>query len=364
MTDYNPKLLPPVLATANATSSATAQRKPTVLIIGGYGCVGGYIASHLQKSDSDIHIIVAGRSLEKAKSAAHRYGNGANGIAIDAKNTASVDQAVKNAALVILNTEAGTDTVAKACIQNGAGMISVAASVSVLQGLAALQTDAKTNGVTLAKEVGLAPGLIEMLARHIVGDQTKLDLVEFFVELGLFGHHGQESTVWTLARVSEAQKTVKIPHLSDVSRVIPVDFIDKREIAEKLRSQRVESYFVPRPHWTAGWLVRLAPALQKHPNLVQRVSASLASILSFFSLSTDRFRLSVRATSLRGRSASSLRGQNQSKVTGILAAETALAILRGDAPLGVTNMRDILDFRSLRRQFDDWGLALEMSEGA
>lgn len=349
------------LGYANGTRPSAAR---TVLIIGGYGDVGLHIATHLHASDSDVHLVIAGRDQEQARTAAGRWGLRACGLAVDARDAAAVEGAVKRASLVILNTEAGTDTVARACIENGVSMISVAAGVPVLRGIASLRAAAENKGVSLVKDVGLAPGLTEMLARQAVERIAHPDRVEVFVELGLIGHHGHEATAWFLARIAEAGAAKAMPRADDVRHAIPIDFFDTREMAASLGSGHVASYFVPLPRWTAPWLARAAPVLWKQANLVRRASAFLALLLSLFGLPNDRWRLLVRATSSNARAALSLRGCAQSKITGILAAETALEVLHGDAPGGVVNMSDILVFSVLRKRFDELGLTLQIGKGA
>ena len=41
-------------------------------------------------------------------------------------------------------------------------------------------------------------------------------------------------------------------------------------------------------------------------------------------------------------------GRDQSRITGVVAAETAIALLRGDVPVGVRGMADILSLRELK----------------
>lgn len=343
----------------NDAREATFKRRPAVLIIGGYGKVGRHIAAHLHISDHGIRITIAGRNLKKARIAARRWGERARSLAVDAEDLAAVELAVQGASLLVLNTETCTDAVAQACIQNGVSMISVAASLSVLRSIAALDKVAQENIVTLVKDVGLAPGLIQILALHAIDQVAEPELVEFFLELGLISRHSREAIAWTLARIAEAQRVINIQRPDGSVRAIPIDFIDGADMAARLGSPQVKSYFVLVPRWTAAWLLRLAPALRKHADLVLTVSAFFSSVLSVFRLPNDQLNLHIWATSSGTRSVVSLRGHNQSKVTGVLAAETAMAILRDGGHPGVFIMSDVLAFGSLHKLLDNLGLVFE-----
>jgi saccharopine dehydrogenase (NAD+, L-lysine-forming) len=71
-----------------------------VLIAGGYGEVGRRLATRLARVYPG-RVIVAGRSLERARQAAGCVGFGARGVAMDVNERASVERALEGVALVV-----------------------------------------------------------------------------------------------------------------------------------------------------------------------------------------------------------------------------------------------------------------------
>ncbi|NNC73523.1 MAG: hypothetical protein HKN78_11700, partial [Sphingomonadaceae bacterium] len=316
-------------------SGAKPAQRWDVLIIGGYGEVGRNIAARLRASHSDISIAIAGRDPAKAWNVASTLGGRTGGMALDTGDAAAVNQAVARSSLVIMNTEASTETVARACIRHGVPMISMAVDLSVLRRIAALGGLAEAKGIVLVRDVGLAPGMLQMLASQAVDRLPEADIVELFVELGVVGRHGQEAVDWTLTQIGKTPGQPLLMGPSGPARVLEIDFVDQQELAAKLGTLLVSSYLILKPQWSSSLLRHLAPFLQKHSQPLRKASALLASALSLAGLRVDRFRLTAVASSPTGQAKVSLSGRDQSQITGKLAAETAMRILAGRTAPGV-----------------------------
>lgn len=338
-----------------------------VLIVGGYGAVGRHIIDTLHRRTKDLELVVAGRNREKAEAFAGRYDDRVSGLVFDALDVASVDRAVSNTSLVVMNTEAGADLVAEVCTRHGVPMVSVAASVSVIRAINRLQDRAVATGTTLVTEVGLAPGLMNLMARQILRETEHVQSIDLFLQLGLIGHHGPEAISWTLVQASRAQKAdrLDVPLPCGGKHAIPMDFIDRPKMAKELGVARVRSFLSISPNWAVRWLPPAARMVSSKHTLVLAITPLLTRLFDLLGMPTDDVKLCVRVATPSGSLVSSLSGRDQSLITGVVAAETALAIAEKRAPGGVIGMENLLDFDMLIERleaigchFDEVGLGL------
>lgn len=334
----------------------------TILIVGGYGAVGTHIVTELHRNLPEAQIIVAGRSLKKAKALADTFASGVTAQHIDLTSRASINAVFPMASLVVLNTEAGAETAARACIDHRISMISVAASVSVMRTIGSISADAKAAHVALVTEVGLAPGLSNLMLQHIVDDVPQTEVAELILQLGLVGTHGVEAMDWTLARCVEASRAESIvPPLPAVGRyVIPVDFVDRDKVKQKLQVETVTSALALVPKWSTRMLPAIAPLLVRYPGILSVSQPFLRAILQALRLSDDTLGLFVRARSDHASGTIQLAGQNQSRVTGMVAAKVAEKLLTAEAAqrTGHVGISDIVSLEELLPSLEKIGCSL------
>lgn len=327
-----------------------------ILVIGGYGAVGRHIACRiLDIAPTATRVTIAGRSHDSAAAFARMLGPRARSQAIDATDKGAVAKAVAAHDAVILNTEAGSDIVTSASIETATPMISVAASAEILRMIAARHAEARAAGVTIVKDVGLAPGLVQMLAMERLDPPDRETVIELFVELGLIGGHGSEAIRWTLGQADAARSIERVQSPSGARRAIPVDFVDTAGFARKIGAGTVRSYLVLVPHWATGPVFRLASFLRPRAGLVHRMGQPIARLCRIMAIPTDQVRLAARRIGPDGAASVVFKGSEQSRMTGYLAAETALRLMTGGHPPGVIDMADILtldDIAPALRLFD------------
>lgn len=335
-------------------------QKP-IIVVGGYGAVGRYIVADLHHLLPKARIIVAGRSLHKAQSFADTFDDRVTATTVDATSQTSTSAAFAQSSLVILNTEAGAEIAARSCIAQGIPLITVAASVPIIRAIAAMQSAARSAGVALVTEVGLAPGLINLMARQIMADLPDARSLDLVIQLAMAGDHGPEAMEWTIARSNDAGRAIAlVPALPDIGRwVIPVDFVDREKMAGDLKVEAVTSSLALMPAWSSRVLPTIAPFLAKHPRLLAKIAGPVDTLSRVLRLPVDSFNLVVRARAQNDSAMLQLRGQSQSRVTGRVAAITAARLVTQlqDRPRGVVGMIDIVTF-------DELGPALEEIECA
>lgn len=331
-----------------------------ILVVGGYGAVGQYIVADLHRLLPEAEITVAGRSLQKARTFADAFDDRVSAASVDLTSEAATETAFQHASLVILNTEAGAENAARTCVRLGLSLISVAASVSITRAITAVQPAALSAGVALVTEVGLAPGLMNLMAGQVMADLPDARSLDLVLALAMAGDHGPEAIEWTIARCIEAERAIILePPLPVIGRwVIPVDFVDKEKVANELGIERVTSSLALIPAWTSRMLPVIAPLFGKYPRLLEKAEGLIKALSRVVGLPVDAFNLVARAKANEGNVTLQLRGTNQSRVTGLVAAKTAarLISLEGAPPAGVVGMSDIVTFDELKPALDDLGI--------
>lgn len=155
----------------------------TLLILGGYGYTGKFLAKHLL-AQTDANIIISGRSLEKAKSFADELNSPRVTVRrVDASDADSLAQALQNVNLCLLAapTTHYTETVVRACIDAKVDYLDVQFSSKKLNALYARENEIKQAGLCFVTEAGYHPGLPAALIRYAA---TKIDILESAVTAG------------------------------------------------------------------------------------------------------------------------------------------------------------------------------------
>lgn len=135
-----------------------------ILIIGGYGEVGGKIAKLLLQSYPN-RIWIAGRNIEKAKDFCVQHKNLVRPLQLDVSEKVHPEQ-LENVALVIMCLELKDTAFAQLCLNEGISYIDITASYTFLKKLEALHSLAVQKHSTAIFSVGMAPGLTNLMAMH------------------------------------------------------------------------------------------------------------------------------------------------------------------------------------------------------
>jgi saccharopine dehydrogenase-like NADP-dependent oxidoreductase len=158
----------------------------TILILGGYGYTGKSLARHLLR-ETDAHIVIAGRSLEKAKSFAGELNNPrATAVQADAADFNSLTEALRDVNLCLLAapTAHHAETVVRACLYSRVDYLDVQFSSKKLGALYAAEDKIKKAELCFVTEAGYHPGLPAALVRYAA---TKLDVLESALTAGYIG---------------------------------------------------------------------------------------------------------------------------------------------------------------------------------
>ena len=154
-----------------------------ILILGGYGYTGKLLAKHLL-AQTDVEIVISGRSLEKANFFADELHDSRVTVKqVDASNFESLKQALQGVTLCLVAAPVThhAETVVRACIAAHVDYLDIQFSSKKLKVLFAAEEEIKQVGLCFITEAGYHPGLIAALIRYAA---LKLDVIESALTAG------------------------------------------------------------------------------------------------------------------------------------------------------------------------------------
>lgn len=165
----------------------------TILILGGYGATGRLLTKHLL-AQTNAHIIIAGRNLEKARAFAETlHDPRARATQADAANPASLRKALQGVdfLLVAAPTTHQTETVVCAALEAGVDYLDVQYSDRKLEVLRTHEREFQQKGLCFVTEAGYHPGLPSAMIRYAA---SRLDCIESARTAGYLNMGGLQYT--------------------------------------------------------------------------------------------------------------------------------------------------------------------------
>lgn len=334
-----------------------------VLVVGGYGAVG-VVTTRALAAAYPGRVIVAGRDGNKARRAAAGIA-GVHAAALDVTDPAALVDVIERyrVAVVVLAVEPPDSEATRLCLSRGVHVVDLSASAALLEQTEQLRGLAHERGATALLSVGLAPGLTNLLARRVHdelgGDADQLDIT---VLIGSGERHGADGIRWTVrqlaaprSRIDAEPRWVELPGYGR-RRAHPFPFSDQHTLRRTLSVAHVAT--------TLCFDSRAATALLfgvRRTGLFRAVRGDrgielLTKILRGIHVGSDGF--AVRVDGRRGSLErwQAVTGSQQSRVTGLVAAQVTGAILGGRVPTGVHHIDEIDDFVHLPERLAGDGL--------
>lgn len=165
-----------------------------VLIIGGYGNFGGFIARMLAREEN-IQLILAGRNLQKATLLAESLHapHMPEAITIDITAGLPASLAAIKPDIVIHTSGPYQDQpyhVAEACIQQGCHYIDLADARAFVTGITVLDAQAKSKGVLVCSGASSVPCLTASIIDHYQAEFASLEHVEYAIATAQLTNRG------------------------------------------------------------------------------------------------------------------------------------------------------------------------------
>ncbi|MDG4830152.1 saccharopine dehydrogenase NADP-binding domain-containing protein [Solwaraspora sp. WMMD1047] len=333
-----------------------------IVVLGGYGAVGRAVARTLAPTLPG-RIVVAGRDPRRADAFVAQHPDALVARRVDARDPGDVAAVLTGARVLVMCLESGNEQVARRCLERGVHYVDVSASLGVLSAIGRLDPLAVRNGVTAALSVGLAPGLTNLLARHVTDRLADAEAVDLTVLIGTGERHGPGAVDWLLdnlaASVPEAggpgPLRVGLPGYGRRT-THPFPFSDQYTLRRTLGVPVTTRLCFDSAALTAAvFALRRGPALRllRRPGVAGAVSAAMARLR----LGSDGFAVRATARAADGRLAAyALTGRGEARVTGVVAALVARHLHGGGAPAGVRHLDQFLDPAAFFAQLGEYGV--------
>ncbi|MGN9863470.1 saccharopine dehydrogenase NADP-binding domain-containing protein [Bacillus swezeyi] len=187
--------------------------KQHIVVIGGYGHVGGHISRMLGEKYPGL-VYAAGRNLDRAQRFCRETGNQVKPMRFNRDAEADWDW-LEQTKLVIVCIDQENTVLAEACLANGVNYLDITANGSFLTQLERLN-NGHCRGTGLLS-VGLAPGLTNLLAQEAAKALDETIRINIAIMLGLGDSHGKAAIEWTVDHLHSVFDVIEKGDIKKVS---------------------------------------------------------------------------------------------------------------------------------------------------
>ncbi len=193
-----------------------------VLIIGGYGNFGSFIASKLA-TDPNIKLIIAGRDAQKAHAFAKtlKAKNKVEYVPIDIHKNFYESLTLIKPGLTIHTSgpfQGQGYEVAKACLEYGCHYVDLADARDFVSGITALDEPAKQRNILICTGASSVPALSSAIIEKYIGQFKTLESVEYAISTAQRANRGLATTQAVLSYAGKAFK-VTTPRVNMLWRI-------------------------------------------------------------------------------------------------------------------------------------------------
>lgn len=335
---------------------AALAREGDIVIAGGYGHVGRAVAARLAPLYPD-RVVLAGRNPAKAEEAAAGIGYGCRGIELDTAH----GTAPTGAHTAIMCLDQFDPSFASDCLVHGIGYVDVSADGRILEMIEALDPTALRSDAPGLIDVGLAPGLTNVLARLLTESPGEIQQLDLFVLLGAGDDHGPAAIEWTLdkfdsefivieqgephwVRAQRETTSFRVPGRRLPALGVRFDFPEQRSLARTLGVPTVSSWMATLPPSVARSMRMAALAGGGELTRRPRSRRALLSIMERGGVGTDQCGVLVRATGTDGAvTEASVLSRDQSGLTAAATALMAAEVIEGRVPAGIHHSDTVIE---------------------
>jgi saccharopine dehydrogenase-like NADP-dependent oxidoreductase len=349
-----------------------------ILVIGGYGAVGRVITTTLADQFPG-RVIAAGRSDNKARELAQAAGGKIQPLQLDVFTAHERPEILDDVALVVMCLDQPDTRFVISVLQQGVDYVDITATYDFLARVEALDGMAKAGGSTAVLSVGLAPGLTNLLARHVQTQFDELERIDIHVLLGLGEAHGDASVRWTLQNLNETftmsengtarqvesftdGKQVVFPNTPGRRTVYRFNFADQHVLTHTLGLRSVSTWLAFDPAFVTHLLAVLRRTGLSRLLDYQWAVDTVTRLSSIVRFGSERFVVQVTARgTVNGRSrmhSFAVSGDGQGRATGLVAAQVAERLLTADFPPGVFHIEQLFDPLAFIPELERKGLQL------
>ena len=333
-----------------------------IMIIGGYGKVGEYIAERLAPAFPDS-VVIAGRNLEKAQACAKRIRHGVSARVIDVNDYQNV-QALKAIGMLVMCLDQDNVLFVEQCLARGIHYVDISADAQFFRQVEGLVNLAKRASSMAVLSVGVAPGLTNLFSKQVMSHMTETDRLDIFIQLGLGEQHGQAAIEWLLMNLGVSytvqeqgepvvvksfgdSQTVRFPGERKDRTAYRFNFSDQHVLTRTLNVGSVSTWLCFDNRFMTGCF-----ALVARTGLSRLFWSPVMRRLAVWCFQHVRFGSDVCGVAVRAKGktvddtisrACGVVGRGEALMTAIVASETVRQVLAQEFPAGVYHSEQCID---------------------
>ena len=173
-----------------------------ILVVGGYGVVGGRVARHLAAAFPE-RVLIAGRDQGRASRYAISLGHGVGCRHLDTDNPQSIDAALERVGTVVMCVAQRDYHVLRMAVARGISYTDIAPRLAFWHGADELNATAQRTGACVMLGAGLSPGISNAMAAKLSSALGRLDHIETAILLSLGDEYGPDSMRHVLESVAQ-----------------------------------------------------------------------------------------------------------------------------------------------------------------
>lgn len=339
-----------------------------IVVIGGYGHVGGQVSRQLAKRYSTV--VVAGRSEEKALKFSQNSSEKLSYLSVDLTNEDDWDF-LQNTDLVIICIDQTNTLFLERCLELGVDYLDISANYAFFQQLMYLDKDKQNSTAILG--VGLAPGLTNLVAKESLKLISHSEKIDISILLGLGDIHGKEAMSWTIknmnTRYTLAGSTSvtsftggKKIHFSGDRRLRKAYFFpfpDQLTLPSSLAIPIVKTRLVFDSRSATGIFAALTKL-----NLIRflekkKVKSLVLALFQKIKIGQPTYQIKIDAYKKTEHVGLFLKGKNEAQITADMAIATAILLLEGGHSKGIYQIDELF---YLKEQDNNLILVVEQSD--
>jgi hypothetical protein len=318
--------------------------KDAILIVGGYGAVGTVIASQLAQHHGN-QLIIAGRNEARAAELAGKLGPGVRWKVLDVATSIDHDEVLAGVRWVIMCLDLPQIEFVRQCFQRGIHYVDISAEYPILAAISTLDEIARQHAATAVLSVGLVPGLSNLMARYSLRFVKPIERFDIALLAGLGEKHGSGGSAWTARHMSDAVGSIRVQFLEPYHQKTAYRFAfsDQYTLPQTLPIGEAATW-LSFDSFLMTHLIGLArlPILRNvfRKRSVQQIVVNMTQRWQF---GTDDIVLTTRARGRSGSVQAWLRGNRETRLTGLVAAEVVRRMIRQPPPAGVFHIEQLFE---------------------
>ncbi|GEM46368.1 saccharopine dehydrogenase family protein [Deinococcus cellulosilyticus] len=334
-----------------------------ILVVGGYGKVGGTAARWLS-SEVKQKVVVAGRNLSAAEQMVRESGGNLQARFLDLHRPEQHNAALQDVGLVMMCVEQTDLGFVEACIRNGVHYVDITATHNFMQQVETLNSEAQHAGVNVVLSVGLAPGLTNLMAAHALQEFDQVDRLNLSILLGLGEKHGDMAVDWTvhnLIHPFEEDRQGRTRTIQPFTERHPADFAAPYGKRQAYRFNFADQHVLRRTLQVPDIRTHLCFDSAPLTDLVAllgglgvfrlagqwKLQGLLRQVFARVHAGTDVFGIAVDAHGTKAGQPfhlqTSLLGHNEARMTGLMAGWVARELMGRAFPAGVHHIEQLFD---------------------